>query len=435
MQPVHEGLSDDALLLSYHPMPTFVYDAIRADGTRVQGELEARTKSEAHAQLDRDRLQPLSLSSREPTAADGKSESDAPPASTGPVRLNRNQVIFFTEELSDLLDAGLQLEGALRIIEERQQTPVLRGVATALRQHVRDGGNFSDALRKVSPSFGELYCSLVSAGEISGALPRILKRQVKYLTVMQDLRSQIVQALIYPAFIVGCGALLMVLFMGVLVPQLVVLFENAEKKMPAATRVLIGMSTAVTQYWWLILGMLLGGWLAFYLVTKKPEGRLWWDRVRLGLPLIGPVLTSGFLAQFCQTLSNLVGNGLPLLTGLKLMERATPNTWIRQRLGQVIEIVGEGGSFSRAMRKVGGFPDLFVDLVAVGEQTGDLSNSLEKAATRYEKEMNRRIERITALIQPVVIVVIALLVGLVVYSIITSIFEAIGGMRGGGARR
>ncbi len=412
-------------------MATFVYEAIKADGSRASGELKARNRAEAYAILDRDKLQPVRLDAASSRAVIAEGAKKAKETTSGPLKLTRVQIIFFTEEMSDLLEAGLQLEGALRVVEERQQSAEIRQVATSLRQLVRDGSNFADALRKVSPSFGELYCSLVSAGELSGALPKILKRQVVYLGVMQELRSRIIQALIYPAFIVGAGLLMMTLFMGVLVPQLVSLFEDAERKMPLATRLLIGVSDIVTGYWWLMLLVVIGAWFAFQAVIRQPEGRRWWDATRLKLPLFGPVLSSGFLAQFCQTLSNLVGNGLPLLTGLKLMDRATANVYLRERIAQVTDLVAEGGSFSRAMRRVGGFPDLFVDLVAVGEQTGDLGTALEKAAIRYEKEMNRRIERITALIQPVIIVCIALLVGLVVYSIITSIFEAISGMRGG----
>lgn len=420
-------------------MSVFTYKAFNREGGVETGEIEARNRPDAIAQIERLKLQPVNVrdagkpASREAGSA-GQSRAERAEADTprGPVRLSRQQVILFTEELSDLLDAGLQLESALRIIEERQERSPVKTLAGMLRQRVRDGEGFSNALRQCSPSFGELYCSLCAAGELSGALPSILKRQVSYLTIIADLRSQIVQALIYPAFIVGAGLLLMILFMAVLVPQLISLFEKTDRELPVLTQLLIGTSNFVSAYWWLILLVVVGGWVGFLAYVRQPGGRLWWDHAKLNLPLFGPVFACGFLAQFCQTLSNLVGNGLPLLTGLHLMEKSAGNTFYAAKIERIANIVADGGAFSRAMKRVGGFPEVFIDLVSVGEQTGDLASSLEKAAARYEKEMNRRISRITALIQPVVITGIAVLVGAVVYSIVTSIFEAVSSMRPGG---
>lgn len=418
-------------------MSVFAYTALARDGSKRTGKVDARSRADAIAQIERLGLQPITIgeaSAQKASPAVKTSDKSLKAAeeavqSSGPLRLSRQQVILFTEELSDLLDAGLQLEGALRIIEDRQEKSQVKALASRLRLKVRDGMGFSDALRGISPSFGELYCSLCAAGELSGSLPKILKRQVAYLTTMAELRSQVIQALIYPAFIVGAGALLMVLFVAVLVPQLISLFEKTDRELPVLTKLLIGTSNFVGGYWWLILVVVAGGWFTFAAIIRQPAGRLWWDEAKLGLPLFGQVINCGFFAQFCQTLANLVGNGLPLLTGLKLMQKAAGNSFYAGKIERISNIVADGGAFSRAMRRVGGFPDVFIDLIGVGEQTGDLASSLEKAAIRYEKEMNRRIQRITALIQPVVIVGIALLVGVVVYSIVTSIFEAVSSMR------
>jgi len=246
---------------------------------------------------------------------------------------------------------------------------------------------------------------------------------------MHDLRNTVIQALLYPALILVMGVVLLTFFMVNLVPNLMSLFEKTEQKMPLATRALIGTSSFFSHYWWLLLLAGIGAAVAFRMAIRTPTGRVWWDKTSYELPLFGPVLKSRFLAQFCQTLGNLVGNGLPLLTGLTLMEKATSNAWLRGRLTTVSGIVAEGGSLSRAMRKAGGFPELFQDLVSVGEQTGDLATALEKAAARYEKEMRLRIQRITALVGPVVLIAIAAILGLMIYSIITSIFQAISGLR------
>ncbi len=414
-------------------MSRFSYEAIKTDGTRINGEIEASNRSEAHRLLQRQKLQPLQINLTHAQSTSGKNKSaDSSPANELPaiIRLSRNQVIFFTEELSDLLEGGIQLEMSLKIIEERQASPIMRALAQKLRISVRDGNRFSEALRNTSPSFGDLYCNLVSAAELSGALPQILKRQVNYLNVMQDLRAKIIQALIYPSFIVSAGALMLVLFMMVLVPPLTEMLTKSERALPLPTRILIGTSDFLLNYWWLLALVITGIIIGFLAIIRSPGGRQWWDEAKLKLPLFGPVLTCGFLAQFCQTLANLLSNGLPLLNGLKLLERAIGNVYLKAKLLIVVDIVGEGGSLSGALKRVGGFPDLFVDLVSIGEQTGELAPALEKAAGRYEKDMNRRIQRLTSLIQPIMICVIAGVVFIVIYSILTSIFEAMAGMRG-----
>jgi len=215
----------------------------------------------------------------------------------------------------------------------------------------------------------------------------------------------------------------------VLVPQLTVLFKKTDRGLPLVTSILIGVSNFFVHYWWAMLIVLAGGIFAFFHVTKQDAGKLWWHRAQLKLPLFGSVLTSRYYTQFSQTMANLLGNGVPLLSALKLMNAATGNVHLQNLMTRVVEIVGEGGSLTRAMKRVGEVPPLFLDMVAVGEQTGDLATSLEKAGNRYDKELTKKIQRLTALIQPVVIFIMAILVGVVAYSIITGIFQAISGLR------
>lgn len=408
-------------------MPAFSYEAIVPGGGRTTGVLEARTRQEALALLTRQRLQPVRLLQE---GAGPVSVTSSPGGGTGGNRvMTEAQVILFTEELGDLLDAGLQLEGALKMMEQRSEASTLKAVAESLRTQVREGVSLSRALKSASGSFSDLYCNLVAAGEVSGALGSILQRQVVYLKKLSDLKARVIQALIYPMFVTGAGILLMVLFVVVLVPQLETLFSKSPQTMPLVTKLLLWTSRFLVQWGWLVLVTLLFGGVAFWQAVQKPAGKLWWDQARVKIPVAGPVLEAAFYAQFSQTLANLLGNGVTLLQAMQLVSRATPNTYYRVRLEKASEQVSEGYSLSRALRQVGGFSDMFLDLVAVGEQTGELGKALDKAGARYEKEMDRRIQRITALIQPVIIVIIALVVGAVVYSIITSIFDAMSGMR------
>lgn len=407
-------------------MPAFSYEAIVPGGGRTRGTLEAKTRQEALAQLSRQRLQPIRLQQQGAATAAGAPTS-AGPAAPAERQMNEAQIISFTEELGDLLDAGLQLEGALKMMEQRSEASALKAVAESLRTQVREGVSLSRALKAASSSFSDLYCNLVAAGEVSGALGSILQRQVLYLKKLSDLKGRVIQALIYPMFVTGAGILLMVLFVVVLVPQLEMLFKTQQP--PLITKLLLWSSRFLVQWGWLVLATLALGALAFWQAIQQPAGRMWWDQARVKIPVAGPVLEAAFYAQFSQTLANLLGNGVTLLQAMQLVSRATPNLFYRVRLEKASDQISEGYSLSRALRQVGGFADTFLDLVAVGEQTGELAKALDKAGARYEKEMDRRIQKITALIQPVIIVIIALVVGAVVYSIITSIFDAMSGMR------
>src|SRR6516225_5195718 len=413
-------------------MALFTYQAVSRDGQRVAGQVEAQSRTEAFAKLDRDRLQPISLVQQDGASTNGSGSSaqekaqEALPSRN--IRLSRSQIILFTEEMSDLLDAGLQLEPALRVMESRKELSGIKAVASALRQQVREGSSLSNALRTVSPSFGDLFCNLVAAGEVSGSLPQLLKRQATFLVTIDDLQKKVVSALIYPSMIFVLGIGLIFLFMTYLVPQLTVLFDKTGKELPLLTRLLINTSSFLSHYWWAILAGVAAVVVAFSQYIRTSGGKKWWHRVQLRLPLFGAVLKGRFYAQFSQTMANLIGNGIPLLTALRLMNSATANVHLRGLMEKVVDMVGEGGSLSRALQRVGEFPPLFIDMVSVGEQTGDLAKALDKVGKRYDKELNIRIQRLTSLVQPVVILVMACMVGLIAYSIINGIFDAISGL-------
>jgi len=414
-------------------MPAFTYEAIQRGGGRKRGQIDARSRAEACDKLEREHLQPLWLKLAREAAGEGKSAASDPidnKVPKGGYRLSAKQTMQFTEELSDLLEAGLQLEQALGIMENRQESSSLKLVSTYLRSQVRDGVSFSMAMRKGSRSFGELYCNLVAAGEQGGALHSILKRTLAYQKLVAELKSKVVGALVYPAFIGLAGLILIVLFVSYLVPQLGVLLGTTGNKMPLATMILISASKFLGAYWWLLIIAAVGlGFLFRWFVNTVP-GRKWWDRFQLRVPLVGRILSSRFYAQFAQTLATLTSNGIALYGALNLTNAATPNVYLRGLLAKVTEDVGEGIPLSRSLARTKAFPPVFVDMVVVGEQTGNLPLALEKAGARYDKELNVAIAALTSMIQPAVIVVMAGVVGLVAYSMMGGIFQAVSGLRG-----
>ena len=424
-------------------MPVFAYKALNAKGAVTTGELDAADRTEAIRVLDRKGLQPVSI--RENTAAavpvrktNGKPKTDDAPAAPkangakdtpipdGPVKLKRQEVVLFTEELSDMLSAGLQLEPALKSMESRQELGNLKAVSFKIRQVVRDGVNFSVALKKASPSFGPLYCSLAAAGEASGALDTILKRQAHYLKTLAELQSRLILAMIYPAFLILAGVGVSIVFVTTLIPQLTSLIQSTPGgKIPLGAAILIGLADFLKK-WWIVMALVLVAAAIFFKAWKDNDAnKPAWDRMKLRFPLIGPVITSRFYVQFLETMANLVGNGLPLLRALELSRDATHNRSLRTSLDRVIEQVGDGRSFSKALIRTGTFPALLIDMVSVGEQTGKIDISLRRAAERYDKELDKDLQRIMALIMPTVLIIMALLIGTMAYLMITAIFQTI----------
>ena len=421
-------------------MPVFAYKALNSKGSVTSGELDAADRPEALRMLDRKGLQPVNLREtagivtasgkgakpKSDEAAAASTKPDEAPIPEGPIKLKRQEVVLFTEELSDMLGAGLQLEPALKSMENRQELGNLKAVSYKIRQIVRDGVNFSVALKKVSPSFGPLYCSLAAAGEASGALDTILKRQAHYLKTLAELQSRLVLAMIYPAFLVLAGIGVSIVFVTTLIPQLTQLIESTPGgKIPLGAAILIGASEFLSKWWLVILLLLVAAFIFFKAWKDNEANKPAWDRIKLRLPLLGPVITSRFYVQFLETMANLVGNGLPLLRALELSRDATQNRSLRAGLDKVIEQVGDGRSFSKALIRTGAFPPLLIDMISVGEQTGKIDQSLRRSAERYDKELDKDLQRIMALIMPTVLIIMAGLIGTMAYLMITAIFQTI----------
>jgi len=438
-------------------MPVFTYKALNSKGSVSTGDIDAIDRTEAMRLLDKKGLQPVSIKEASAVNAVSAKQNKAKPASKpaakavarssgsspaekakpaekteGLLKMKRAEVVMFTEELSDMLGGGLQLEPALLAMENRQELGNLKAIATRLRQDVRDGMNFSNALRRTSAGFDQLYCSLAAAGEASGALDTILRRQAHYLKTIQELQSKFILALIYPAFLVLSCIGVSILLVTTLIPQLTSLIQSTPgAKVPLGAQIMISGSDFLKQWWHVISLVLVAGAIFFKAWKDNPENRFAWDGMKLRMPLFGKLISSRFYVQFLETMANLVGNGLPLLRSLELSRDATGNLVMRKNLDTVIAQVGDGRSFTKALTRVGAFPPLLIDMIAVGEQTGKIDTSLRRAAERYDREMSKDMQRLMALVTPVILVIMAGLIGSMMYLIFTSIFQTISGLSGG----
>ena len=406
-------------------MPDFKYKATAVDGVISTGVIASKTRSEAYRTLRSRGLNPISVGE-----SSGKAVADQ--AAQDPsqlVKLSTSELLFFTEELAELLEAGLKLESALKVIEQRQEKSGIQPIAARLRQRVRDGFNFSDALKECNKTFDSLYCNLVAAGEASGALPQILKRQCAYLTLIEDLRRRVISSLLYPAIVFTSAIVLMFVFLTFLVPQLAVLLGKTGQKLPLITQLLISVSQFFAAWWWAVIALIGLVVLLVRAALQTPAGRAWWHRSMLDLPVVGPVLRAKFYAEMLQTLSTLVSNGVALFNGLQLMINATSNVFLHGLLVKVSLMVGEGTSLASALRRVGFFPPVMMDILSVGEQTGDIAGALERAGRRFDRDLTSRIGHLTTLVQPAIILLVALFVGIVAYSMIAGILTSVSSLK------
>ena len=411
-------------------MPLFTYSAQGPTGL-ITGELAASDRNEAFALLGKRKIQPIKLEAASEsktttqTLAKGKATASAAETINGPIKLKLPQVVLFIEELADLVGAGIQLEPALATMERRRELSGIKTLATVLRGKVRDGMAFSKAVAATSPSFGNLFCALVSAGEASGSLSTILKRQAQYMRSLQALRSKVLSALLYPAFLIVAAVAVTMLFVVYLIPKLTEMLDSTGGSLPFAAQIILKVSDTFKATWWMIL---IGSIAAFILGRSwiaRPESAVPWSRFKLRLPLFGNIFRARFYVQFLETMANLLGNGLTMVQAMQLTQQAIDNPFLRQEFESVMRNVGEGVALSRSLDRSGQFPPLLIDMVNVGEQTGDMPAALERAAERFDRELTKKIETLAALIQPLIVCLMAAMVGLMAYLMMTTIFQTI----------
>ncbi len=404
-------------------MPQFAYRARDAQGGLVEGVLDCPDRAVAIRQIELQHCVPIRI---EVLGTEPKVVSQAgalPEAPTKNLKIPHGQLLIFTEQLAHLLQAGMTLDEALSILKKRLKQPRVQQMTHTLHQGLIDGRSFSQALSGMPRIFQPLYVNLVAAGEASGALPQILLRLVKHLMQAKDLRDRVQQALIYPAFLALAGAVLVTLFIPFMVPQLTGFMAQTGGALPLPTRILLQVHHAITGYWWAGILAVIGAVVGFRAFVRAEEGRIAWDRFRLLIPGYGGVIRHRYYAQFSRTLGTLMENGVPLLRSLDLVTEIAGNRFLEVKLGEVRKAVIDGATLSAALQEQKMLPDLFTDMMSVGEQTGHFAETTQAIADVYERELDRSVGIISQLIPPVVIVVIAVLVGLVVFSILSAVFE------------
>jgi type II secretory pathway component PulF len=334
------------------------------------------------------------------------------------------ELATFTQQLANLLQSGMPLTVALNSMTHLDSKGISAEVSRQLRQDVMEGKSLSDSMTRQQAIFSDMFVSMVRAGEQSGALVEVLRRLADHYERFAEVQSKFVSALIYPAIIAVVGIGIITFFVSVMLPKFMSIFEGMKVPMPASTQFLIDTSHFFGRgTTWLFLA--LAAVVIFVLFTRYKAtagGRRRIDSLKMNAPVIGRVMRLNLFAQFARTLSTLLHNGVPVLTALKITEEVIPNHVLKDAIGRTREEVTDGKTLAQPLARSRVFPQLMIDLVKIGEETGDVPGALRNLATTYENELTTALRVMTNLIEPAMIIVMAALVGGLLFSILSAMF-------------
>ena len=425
-------------------MATFSYKARRRSGEVVTGTLDVADRSAALVQIERQGLFPVAVDAAKGGAVvigpkvDRKEAIAAmlPPALRQAMMRKRKpklqELATFTQQMANLLQAGMPLTVALNSMIHLESKGIPSEVPKALKQDVMEGRSLSDSMAKQPHIFTDLYVNMVRAGEQSGALVDVLRRMADHFEKFAQVQAKFTSALIYPAFVAAVGLGIIIFFMTYMLPKFLSIFNDMDVQLPMTTQILIGISNVFSNVWYLSAAgiVLLAIIVLFVRFRSTEEGRLKIDRWKMHMPIFSKVIKLNLYGQFARTLSTLLENGVPVLTALKITEQVISNRVIKEAISKTREAVTDGKTLAEPLAKSKLFPQLMVDLVRIGEETGDVPAALKNVADTYENELNIALRVMTNMIEPVLIVTMALGVGFLLLSVLSAMFSIISNIGG-----
>jgi type II secretory pathway component PulF len=404
----------------------------------VQGMLEVADRSAALMQIERLGLFPVAVDAAKGgavAAAEQPAAGKRDLATLLPPRLRQalvrqrkpklQELATFTQQLANLLNSGMPLTVALHSMTHLESKGIPAEVSKDLRQEVMEGRSLSDAMSKQPIVFSDLYINMVRAGEQSGALVDVLRRMATHFQQFAEVQGKMTSALIYPLMVCCVGMGLILFFIYFMLPHFIEMFEGFNVALPLPTRILIGTSYVFTHLWWLVILLVIALIIVFKRFQATETGQRKLDQWKMSMPVIGKVVKLNLFAQFARTLSTLLHNGVPVLTALKITEQVIPNTLLKEAIAKTREAVTDGKTIAQPLARSKLFPQLMVDLVKIGEDTGDVPGALSNLADTYEGELQIALRIMMNLIEPVLIIIMAVGVGFLLLSVLLPLFRLI----------
>ncbi len=397
-------------------MSRFHYKVVDVTGGLLEGEIEALTELDA--------LQRLKAQGHAPISAEPVSGSWRERFSSSALRRRGNfRVAAFARDMGTLLEAGVPLDRALSMFADIATGQSQAKVLQQMLDGVRSGRPLSEVMEAEPGVFSRFHINMVRAGEASGMLGAVLLRLAESTEELDAVKESVRTALIYPALLVAITVLSLLLLMVVVVPQFTVLFEDMGRELPLATRLVSGTADFLRGYWWAGLALLLLGVKLMQAQWRQAQSRYRWERMLMRWPLLGELMVKTQMAIFARTLSTLLNNGVPLLAALKIVGETLTNQVLQKHVASVSEGVKGGTTLATGLGESGSFPALAVHLVRVGEETGSLDAMLQRLADIYDREVRAAVQRMLALLEPVLIIGLGIIVGGIIMSILVAILS------------
>jgi general secretion pathway protein F len=395
-------------------MATFFFRAVASDGRVRSGSLTGDNEKVIARELRKQGLTPIYVGIGPKGSA---LEIKLPSFGTG----RRRDVLFFTQELSTLLNAGVPLDRALTITGEITERPNFRFIILDILRVLKGGRSMADSLATHPEYFSDLYINMVRAGEASGALAAIFERLAEFERSRDDLRNYIISSMIYPALLAVVGMSSILLLLTFVVPRFATVFTGSNMKIPLPTKIMLDASAFVQAWWWVGAAALITAAVVWRTYTRTAAGRMWWDRARLKTPLLGDALLKAETARFARAMATLVANTVPLVQSIGIAAATLNNKMIAAAMAGVAQGVKRGEGIAVPLRKAGVFPPLAAHLLTVGEETGRLDQMFARMADIYENDTRASIKRFTALFEPIIILVMGIVVGALILSMLLAI--------------
>ena len=393
---------------------TFFFRAVASDGKMRSGSIASDNEKVVARELRKQGLTPVYVG-----VAPTKTSFEIKLPVLGSAK--RRDVLLFTQEVSTLLTSGVPLDRALAITGELTERPAFRFIILDILRVLKGGRTLADSLGTHPDYFSDLYINMVRAGEASGAMATIFERLAEFERSRDDLRNFIISSMIYPLLLACVGLTSIIILLNFVVPRFATIFQGTNMKMPTPTRLMLAASDIVHTYWMPVLGGMIAAFIIWRVYTKTEAGRVWWDRVRLKIPLLGDALLKAETSRFARAMATLVGNSVPLVQSLGIAAATMNNKSLSAALAAVSQGVKRGEGIAGPMKKAGVFPPLAAHLLTVGEETGRLDQMFARMADIYENDTRAAIKRFTSIFEPVVILVMGVMVGALILSMLLAI--------------
>jgi len=395
-------------------MAHFKYIGRSKKGERVEGVVEAADRAGAVRQIESMGQIPASITETTKTVkqdGEGKKRFKFETGFQRKPKMKMQELLLFSRELSDLVASGMTIGRALHTLSARKDESAVGRIVETLRDEIIQGTSLSDALELYPETFSTLYINLVRAGEASGNLPTSLEHICVHYERVQEARGKVLAALSYPMIVMFVGGLAVIGLMVFIVPKFATTFDDMGATLPAPTLALMAISNFITHYGLVLIGLIVAGTILFKKWIKQGPGQRKWHQIVLRIPIMGAIITTNAYAHFARTLGTLLHNGVSVLPALGIVQKTINNVVISEEIGKARTRVTDGSSLSGPLAQGKIFPRLLIDMLAVGEETGDLAGSLKHITRRYDSELDRLVQTCTTVLEPLLIVFVAIIIG------------------------